>query len=413
MRTKAIILSILVCAISIGTQGQEVMDKVVTLQEVFPFADQKTDYHIAAEPDDNSKMIPLDDGYNPQVRYYDGMAMIEDHGKKGFIDEKGNILKGGFVYEHDHHHTPHFNKGAIIMMDVSSTKRNAYILKKDGTRTLINKWVKYFTGFNNDGIAAIVVVDKNARGGYVDMVKYINTKGQWLYPRIWTKYINKFEGLGNFRNGKALYYDAQAQKYGFINKQGIIIQKPIFVLKSDFSGGIAISQEENGNFSITNEKGEISFSIRGGMYNGLGQCRFGYCPMQKAWGKFVMIDKDGNEVTDTYKMMSPFYPNGLALVSLKNGQFGVLNTDLQIIRVISLPYDEAGSFIDIPYYKGILVLKEKFFDFYGNCYSTAYNYVNVSEDSDLMYVVSNGLRDQAFLNRITGKIVSYFGKNEF
>ena len=86
MRTKALILSILVCAISISTQGQEVMDKVVTLQEVFPFADQKTDYHIAAEPDDNSKMIPLDDGYNPQVRYYDGMAMIEDHGKKGFID---------------------------------------------------------------------------------------------------------------------------------------------------------------------------------------------------------------------------------------------------------------------------------------------------------------------------------------
>lgn len=35
MRTKALILSILVCAISISTQGQEVMDKVVTLQEVF------------------------------------------------------------------------------------------------------------------------------------------------------------------------------------------------------------------------------------------------------------------------------------------------------------------------------------------------------------------------------------------
>ena len=112
--------------------------------------------------------------------------------------------------------------------------------------------------------------------------------------------------------------------------------------------------------------------------------------------------------------MSPFFPNGLALAQRYDGKTEVLNTKMEVVRVIDLSISDRYNEVPFTpqYYKGI-VDWYGFTDFYGNHIGYDYNFIKFPEDGDLIFVKGDNRQFGGYLDRMTGKIVLYYGKDEF
>ena len=158
---------------------------------------------------------------------------------------------------------------------------------------------------------------------------YVNKNGTAL-PQIW-------EGAYEFsRNGLAVV--VKNKKYGYINKDGIVVIPIQYEAAYQFSdNGLAMFLSGR-KFGFINSDGQVviqpQFDTSSGFSNNLA--------MVVLNGKAGFIDKNGKFVIPPqYEGANDFAPNGLAAVVL-NGKFGYINTRGEM--VIAPKYLNAGAF---------------------------------------------------------------------
>jgi len=404
---------VLACLFPTVVMGQAT--QTPTLEEVFPFLKDFKGNSINQRADGNSVIIPAPN-YSGNPVYSNGMVGIQYRvlGKYGFADSKGQIMKDRFIWDtFSGQGDPKFHCGAVIMRNSNDYK--AYIIRKDGTKTLINGAICKATAFNDDGIAA--VVDNCKLGNDVrsrEYVKYINTKGQWVYRKCWTKYVNKLVNLSTFKNGRALFYDNYKKAYGIVNKQGVIVRQANLPAEQyGFSDEVARIYK-GGSYSVIDMTGKELFTINGSNID-VDDFHCGHSVVKLAYRKFVMIDKTGKIVSKEYERMTPFFPNGLALAQRYDGDTEVLNTKMEVVRTIDMSISDRYNEKPFTpqYYKGVIDWNGCLADFYGNRISYDYYFIKFPVDGDLILVTGDNHKFAGYLNRVTGKIVSYFGEDEF
>lgn len=380
--------------------AQTKTEQIPTLKDVFPFMGNQTT--ISIKPDASTKVVT--GAYNPRsdFRYHDGILSVSN-GKYGFIDEQGNVLPGRFKWKENIAEIPQFNKGAVIVYDRENVKNNqdCYIVYKDGTSKLIPMaFISYIGKFSDDGLAGITTLTK---GQQVKMI--VNTKGQIINLRPGAIPC-EFKVPGAI----AYYEDKNSKKFVYINRQGQVIMRTSYTLVGDFCDGLAVAREGPwGYWTYINTKGEQAFNKMFDQPPSDFSC--GYAVVRKAYGQFVMIDKTGKEVTPTYKQLSSFYPNGLALAWINNKTTAVIDTSFKLVRKIAVGMsDDGGRSFTPEYWNGILNWNG-FTDFYGNNYKTDFNICRPA--SDRLVHVRWGNSDRGFFDRITGKMTFIFGKDEF
>lgn len=396
---KTILLSFAVTSL-LTANAQTSSSDVPTLKDVFPFMGGRTT--ISIRPNASTKVIT--GAYDPRsdFRFHDGI-LSASRGGYGFIDEEGNVLPGRFKWKENVADIPQFNSGAVIMRDRNNAKNNqdCYIIYKDGSTKLIPiPYVKYFSSFSDDGLASITAVGRGK-----DVTKIVNTKGQIMNFRDGAM-ICKYKVPG----AVAYYEDKATKKFVYINRQGQPVMRTDYVIVGDFFDGLALARKgEYGYWTYINTKGQQAFDM---LFNQPpSNFSFGYAVVRKEYGKFVMIDKTGKEVTPVYRQLSSFYPNGLALVWVNASVTAVIDTSFKIVRKIAVGMKDDGNASFTPEYWNGILNWNGFTDFYGNNYKTDFN--TCYPASDRLVHVRWGNYDHGFFDRVTGKMVFRFGKDEF
>jgi len=227
----------------------------------------------------------------------------------------------------------------------------------------INKKIEMIAeGFDNlfpfkEGLAAAMKKDDNKVG-------YIDTLGNWKITFDLSYYI------GEFSNGYAFY--KKNNLYGFINKKGETVIKPIYDLVDDFSENYAACFKNN-KWGFINKSGNL---IIPNDYDDVGDFSEGLCAVKKndKWGyidttgkniipftfnavrsfhegfaavqidnKVGFIKKNGSWLLEPQFESAFDFKNGYAIIQ-KNNKLGFINDKGEII--ISPQYDRADNFVN-------------------------------------------------------------------
>ena len=260
--------------------------------------------------------------------FHDGMLGIVNNENHcvGFVDEKGNVLDGGFKWGRDLNYFPRFGGGAALVFTSSGMSSRAgrtwYILDKTGkaTELALGGSIHKASNFNADGIAGIILITTNAKGRDVYTNMLINTKGQKVFRNLWVNCDGwgDAQELGTFCDGLAKF--RKEGKYGYVNRAGTIVIPAKYNEAEDFSEGLAAVQTEiNGarKWVYINTSGERAIQIA--FTNKPGNFMKGYAPVKKANGTYNYINKSGEQMlsSDVYGA-TEFYPNGCAIIKLTN-----------------------------------------------------------------------------------------------
>lgn len=313
------------------------------------------------------------------AKFYDGMLGIvnEENHRVGFVDEKGNLVPGGFKWDYGLNRFPRFGGGAALVSthtgQTSYERRDTYyILKKDGSTTnvALGGQINKAGNFNADGIACIILEKTNAKGRRTFTKMYINTQGQGVFRNLWTgtdawsDSNSQIFDLGVFKDGLARFY--QNGMYGYVNRAGTIVIPAKYNDAEDFSEGLAAVQTEiNGarKWIYINTSGSRAIQIA--FTNKPGNFMKGYAPVKKANGTYNYINKSGEQMlsSDVYGA-TEFYPNGCALIQVdniaSNTHTAVITTSFKThvkFKHDLEPYDKESKPI---YWNGLALLSESF-----------------------------------------------------
>lgn len=157
-------------------------------------------------------IVTIEPKYDTVSNFSNGIAMVENKGKKYYINLKGNkkniqiseVQPLEFI---NGYAKIHINDGVGFMND-----------KFENLPTLGAE----ATDFNKDGIAALLM--KN------NTMIYINGSGK-------TELYVEYDKIGNFSEGLA--WVSKNDKYGYINRKGELVIDTVFTSATDFSDGIA------------------------------------------------------------------------------------------------------------------------------------------------------------------------------
>ena len=384
-------------------------DGVRTWKMAKPFLDEK-----------NVKRVYLNK-YDSDYQYSDGVFCVRniESGLYGFIDEKGNILKGGFCWSSPSYlKYPKFVSGVTIVkktertdnpFSLSSYEESWYILNKQGETIRLDYDISEATDFNKDGIAGILV-----REDFKFKLRYINSKGELLFRHLPTG--NSLRNIGEFNDGLAVYYDDARRKYGYINKKGEVVIPAQFLYADDFSDGLAIVEtlvDSAPKYIFIDTQGEQAFK-KHFTKRPLAFSK-GYAAVKKTNGKWVYMDKAGNICSKEYNNLTRFYPNGLAFAHYE-GKVAVLDDKLNEVSVLDREVRYSGP----QYFNGVFWDEnDTFFDYQGNTMR-----INKGYNGDMKAVSENGLVHVKFLEGIydepldgfidcTGRYIFVFEKEEF
>lgn len=303
--------------------------------------------------DISGKMVipPVFDGM--EGAWDNGLAIVKQNGLWGLIDRHGNFLIKPRLRE------------------LRPAGHDLFIIEINEKEGVINRDAKNViaTEFNSispfhDGIA---IVEMNGKKGYMD------SNGNWVikplfdtakpfsdglaYVQLENKggYINKngvfvidrtFEIAKNFIDGFA--FVETGNKWGLINKQGEFVIEPLFDYVWRDMGGISEVQIDGKYGYIKQAGGE--WVIEPGKFDRVLEFRDGLAVVEKD-GKNGYADKSGNLVIEPRFSNATSFSNGVALVELEVGKWGIIDKAGKIINVcsgiteIKTGYTEGRAFV--------------------------------------------------------------------
>ncbi|MDX2303743.1 MAG: WG repeat-containing protein [Microscillaceae bacterium] len=180
---------------------------------------------------------------------------------------------------------------------------------------------KDYFDFPSEGIS--ITLD-NGRWGYLDVKTQeiiLEAKYDWVYDFK--------EGRGRVRNQGL---------YGFVDRQGKFIVKPVFEDAYDFRNGRALVSQ-NGKYMFIDLEGNKLFELDGDKIYDFSE---GLALLKKD-GMYGYIDEKGILVIPAQFDMAYPFREGLAAIEI-NGKWGYINKKGQV--AIALAWDNATSFSD-------------------------------------------------------------------
>lgn len=185
--------------------------------------------------------------------FYDGVAYVYSH-EDGcyFIDQNGNRLFDSYVRTSAHMSIPKFNNGVVMEVGhkekTPTSQEHAFIRDKKGN--VIKEFNTSFASKFEEGVAVVAIGQKptNPKEGYVWVIKFVDTKGNFVYPKLWSSTptllaLHKEKAIRKSSEGLKAYmvYDKAAQKclWGFHDGKGNVVIQPKYVEVSDFHEGMA------------------------------------------------------------------------------------------------------------------------------------------------------------------------------
>lgn len=260
-----------------------------------------------------------------ELTYSEGMAAFYDdaEGAYGFMDINGNeVVKAkylrvrgfsdGLAWATRFEAKINFNGGKD-----DSGFFDFYIDKKG--KEVINLGTKYdYAGDFSDGIA---IVEKKKKYGF------INKKGKEIVKPIYDDAFKANEGMAIVKKGK---------KWGYVNNKGKEVIKPKYDDAYNFSEGMAVVKKGK-KYGYIDKKGKEVVKAK---YDKAGGFSDGMALVKKGENLFY-INKKGKAVLkpkydDIYQ-----FSEGLAPVVL-NGKCGFINTKGE--EVVEPKYDEVGNY---------------------------------------------------------------------
>lgn len=253
----------------------------------------------------NSKGIEI---VSPEYDYIgamsNGMAVVEKDGKYGYINSTGKIVI-----------TPIYSNARSFNDGLAPVK----IENKWGYINSIGKVIippKYDIAYVfRDGMAKVVV---ESTDGWIDG-GFINKLGKLVIPCKFYRGSDNTSGeIDGFYNGLARA-SLDGKNWGFINKTGSFVIKPIYSGASNFKEGLAsVWKDNNSRMGYINVAGKevINFDFEGGedFSDGIAKVKI---PNKKGW---YFINKSGNLITDIHFPIATEYKNGLARVIDDNNE---------------------------------------------------------------------------------------------
>ena len=305
--------------------------------------------------------------------FYDGLAVIKQNGKYGYIDKLGNIVikpqyrdAGNFVDnlasvcvgdDYSSQECGYIDKTGKVVIDFkykdakdfsfgygvvkSKLGNNNIVIDKDGNEIITRSYSMFFGPISknlfivtaNDPLRGYAIVDQNEKviidgiaqsGKNIDgliQVKEVADKGSFWNDGKWG-YIDEngklvinfqYDFAGDYVDGIAGV--VKDGKFGFINKNNEYIINPTFeygkltVLPSYSDGLVRIYVKPI--WTIYDTKGEKVFE-KGDDFS-IQSYKDGYAVFIKN-GKYGFLDKEGNIVIDNTYQMAFDFKDGLAKV---------------------------------------------------------------------------------------------------
>ena len=392
-----------------NVQIKQLSDGVVSFERMFPLIDKET-----------VKKVYLNE-FNSDYKFYDGFVCVQngESGRLGFVNENGEVLKGGFRWHAPSYEKPKFVGGLTIVKEIipikdkfalATREEKWYILNKEGETIQLDYPIYQATSFNEDGIAGILIHED-----FKYRLRYINSKGEIVFGHL-SGLCNQLRNIGSLHDGLATYYDDRTSMYGYINKEGKIVIPAQYDYAEDFSEGLAIVRTNIDGASkhiFIDTKGNQAFDKH---FTKCPQPFFmGYSLVQKTNGTYVYINKEGTVCSEEYKRATSFYPNGLAFAMIDHKTKVVIDCNMN--KVSSLQREIFGSqYFNGVYWNG----SNTFFDYKGDelTIRTGNNgSLKSVSDNGLIYLKSqDGMYDkpiEGFIDCTTGKYRFIFEKEEF
>ncbi|MCH2232648.1 MAG: WG repeat-containing protein [Crocinitomicaceae bacterium] len=269
--------------------------------------------------------------------FSDGLARIKTQEYKnnewvtgeGYIDASGKIVIP-CIYDK----TANFVDGRAWVRKKGEKKYT--LIDKSGNEIPTKGYTK--VGYIMEGYSDRIAVYENGAMGW------INRDGEEIIP---CKYLGSSTFDQEFGLACVMPYDAQTEKYGFINKEGALVIPYQYKQAgtSSFHNGVCRAAV-NGKTVMINDKGEVVFSSKHGSLQRLnaGLMAVPTKPNRLGWG-FVNM-KDEMVIPAEYDYVSSFNIDSLAVVE-KGGLKGLINTKGELLiemkyETIYCDYSEDG-----------------------------------------------------------------------
>ena len=307
---KCVIAVLLILAF-LNTQCSKQQDEITAdTHSLFPIITWSKDKVTSkARFIDKTGKVVIDLKYEKTNRFSEGLAGIRMKGLWGFIDEMGTI-----VIAPQYDKIGDFREG---LASVSLNKKWGFI-DKTGKLAISIKYdtVREFT----EGVATVELtgqwqyIDK---AGQVAITLGFNCVQAWFFS----------EGLAAVNIGgrmeTSMVY-AQWGKWGFINKEGVLVIPPQFDWAGEFSEGLAAIMVDK-KYGFINKSGEVIIVPQ---YAYAGIFKEGVCPVQigdERTGKYGVINKRGKMVIDAEFLDVLEFSDGFFGASLEYEKYGFIN----------------------------------------------------------------------------------------
>ncbi len=273
------------------------------------------------------KILPAE--YDQLVPYADDKVVQAKKGSQyGYIDLTGKWLfeKAASVY------TLYGSHYGMITCVVNS--KYGY-LDRQGNEAVITRYDNA-DGFESNGLAK--VSKRKNSSSYYYQSGYIDKKGKEVIPVI-------YDSIGTFSNGLVYAKDPETNRYGYMDKTGAWILKPVYLKAEDFdeSGGAWVRMTD-GKFHYINKMGKDFGAVDDKDYKGFG--KDGYSIIENNDYPFALVDKTGNMVKKLADCDAIYtFSDGIAGYRCKsNSKYGFIDYTGKKIGACS--YDGFSGFVD-------------------------------------------------------------------
>lgn len=245
--------------------------------------------------------------------YSNGLSAYFENGKWGFLDIDGKVVIKP-IYD-----------------EVNDFKDNYCIAKKDGKWGVIDIRENQLFPFVFESITpfvdGIALADEGALKSYL----YLNGKRQVL--------SNKYE-FYPYSEGMARIRSAKNGKWGYIDKEGIIVLNPRYDTAEDFRGGVALVSRNYESYLINTKGDKKSTSFHVDTTLKMSAEGVGYI---KAYdGKYHFINSKLEPFGAPFNLIHPF-SEGIALVRDKMNYLNYISPEGKLLFILK-EFDEAGDF---------------------------------------------------------------------
>lgn len=234
--------------------------------------------------------------------YKEGRAIYVLNEKMGVMDEEGNsITKKSYDFIMDYS-----GDRAVVGINNPNGSYNYGYIDRYGNEVIIPKFLQA-DDFKDD-VALVKIKDKEY--GLIDKNgNIINTY--------------KYDYVGQYGNGLMVFANSSGGPFGYINREGKEVIKPIYTMAQGFKDGIAVVSEDegyNGPYGGINVNGQYVVQSIYSEIKSLGQGKFALgMPIGKekisTSSIYAIADNNGKRLTDFNYLVVGDYKNGLSYAS--------------------------------------------------------------------------------------------------